>query len=44
MRVDRLGEWNQARPCEICEKIIKMSGIKRVVYTVAEGLKEEMYA
>lgn len=44
VRVDRSNELAQAKPCHICEQIIKKSGIKRVVHTIYMGLQEDRYA
>jgi deoxycytidylate deaminase len=37
------GRMLLAKPCIVCESMIKSYGIKRVVYTTEDGLKEEWY-
>lgn len=32
-----------ARPCERCEKLIRMAGLKRIFYTVENGIAEEKW-
>jgi deoxycytidylate deaminase len=35
------GSLAQSRPCELCMPLLLASGVKRVVYSTAEGYKEE---
>jgi tRNA(Arg) A34 adenosine deaminase TadA len=39
-RLDRNGKWANCRPCAACHSEIVAAGIKRVVYTTEEGVKE----
>lgn len=32
-----------SRPCFTCQKIMKVYGIKRVIYTVRDGYREEIF-
>lgn len=38
-RVNNNGFDRESKPCKICSKIIKDSGIKRVVYTTEESIE-----
>lgn len=38
VRVNKNGELAQSKPCLICQKLITKTGIKRVVYTVNNGI------
>lgn len=37
------GELACARPCARCEKLIRQSGLKRIFYTVENGIAEEKW-
>jgi deoxycytidylate deaminase len=39
-RLDRNGRWANCKPCSACHSEIVAAGIKRVVYTTEEGVKE----
>lgn len=39
-RLDRNGKWANCKPCPACHSEIERAGIKRVVYTTEEGVKE----
>jgi deoxycytidylate deaminase len=39
-RLDRNGKWANCKPCAACHSEIVAAGIKRVVYTTEEGVKE----
>lgn len=39
-RLDRNGKWANCKPCPACHSEIVACGIKRVVYTTEEGVKE----
>jgi len=40
VRLDRQGQWNNSKPCEICSKIIKDKNISRVVHSIENGVVE----
>lgn len=40
-RVSKRGRLLLARPCDNCWRMLKDAGVKRVVYTVMDGVKEE---
>lgn len=40
-RETKNGKLALARPCEFCNWILKMSGVKKVIYTVNNSWKEE---
>lgn len=40
-RENNKGEFRTARPCEFCYAALKEAGIKRMVYTITNGYKEE---
>lgn len=31
------GDWGLAKPCPGCQRLLRSSGVKRVVYTIAPG-------
>lgn len=37
-RVNRLGEERMSKPCKRCQKALRISGVRRVVYTVESEL------
>ena len=37
VRVDRNGERNNSKPCEVCQVAIDNAGLKRVIYTTTKG-------
>ena len=43
VRVNQKGDWKNAKPCSICEKIIRRNGINRVIHTVGHGIRELKY-
>jgi len=34
-RIDRFGEWAMAKPCELCQSLIKNKRVKKVFYTIS---------
>jgi tRNA(Arg) A34 adenosine deaminase TadA len=40
-REKRDGTLGKSRPCPMCYELIRKSGIKRIQYTIDDGIKEE---
>jgi deoxycytidylate deaminase len=40
-RQTKNGDFANARPCPMCYELIKNSGVKRIIYTVENGIAEE---
>jgi len=41
-RFDKTGNLSLAKPCPICTLAIKESGVKKIVYTINNGIIEEL--
>jgi tRNA(Arg) A34 adenosine deaminase TadA len=35
-RIDRFGQWAMAKPCNLCQTLIKNKRVRRVYYTIAK--------
>ena len=35
-RIDRYGHWAMAKPCNLCQTLIKNRRVKRVYYTITK--------
>lgn len=41
-RENRHGEQALAKPCPSCMETLKLAGVKKIVYTIDKGVKEEV--